>query len=188
LDIASKEKLEFECRKCGQKVSPDKINSLRFCPKCGTVLQLRPQPKHWLFQFNPLAYGWLDRIKSTQEPEQWLVSQHSKLIHTGDLVAIWAAGQKSGIYAIGQIMTNPGKKSLNHEQEKYFSEEDAILKFQENPSAMVKYLKILVETPLLQKDCHQDSLLCDLQVFINPRGTNFRLTTEQWNRIMELTE
>ena len=63
----------------------------------------------------------------------------------------------------------------------------AISKFLEKPSVMVTYSKIFTDKPLLQNECHKDQILLDLNVFINPRGTNFPLTPEQWNRIIELT-
>ena len=160
-----------------------------FCPNpdCGTQLDPKPQPKHWLFQFNPKIYNWLDRINQTQEPEQWLISQSSKLIHKEDLVAIWSSGQNSGIYALGKIITNPAKNPLNTDQVKYLSKPSFADKFQEKPSAFVEYFKVFVDKPILQEVCNHDSKLLDLQVLINPQRTNFPLTSEQWERIQELT-
>lgn len=160
----------------------------RFCPRCGTFLQVRPQPKRWLFQFNPSVYRWFDRIKDTKEPEQWLVSQHFNRIRKGDLVAIWGSGQKAGIYALGKIITKPEISQLNLNQEKYFLERVYIDRFQEKYSAFVEYFKVCLENPLLQDECNQNSALSGMQVFMNQQGTNFRLTREQWYRILELSE
>ncbi len=131
-------------------------------------------------------YKWFDRTRETAEPEQWLISQHAKLIRKGDFVAIWGAGQKAGIYALGQIVTIPAKNPLNHSQEKYFLNKGDIGKFQERHSAYVEYFRVCIEKPLLQEERMRDDILSSLQVFVNPQGTNFRLTTEQWNRILEL--
>lgn len=181
---------EFVCRRCGKVVSFEIYKLSQYCPNpnCGTLLQLRPRPKHWLFQFNPATYRWLDRVGETKEPEQWLTSQHFKHIHEGDLVAIWASGEKGGIYAIGHIMTKPAKKPLNAEQEKYFIEKDYIGKFQEKPSVNVGYSKVALDKPLLQDECNRDATLSGMQIFKNPHGTNFRLTTDEWTRILELME
>ncbi len=181
------EKLMYECRICKLIVSPENYLIDKFCPKCGTLLQLHPPTKYWLFQFNPSIYRWTDRIKETNEPEQWLISQYPKRIKKDDLVAIWSAGQNSGIYAIGKIMTNPVKKPLNPNQEKYFNNKNAILKFLEKPSVLIIYSKIMAAHPLIQNICHKDSELSNLQVFINPQGTNFPLVFEQWEKIIELT-
>jgi DNA-directed RNA polymerase subunit RPC12/RpoP len=177
---------EFICRRCGKTFSAIDYNSSRFCTNCGTFLQLRPQPKHWLFQFNPAIYRWLDRIKETQEPEQWLVSQHANHIREGDMAAIWASGEKAGVYAIGQIITNPRQKALDPQQEKYWLKKDDIRKFQEKPSVIIKYLKITCSKPLLQQQCRSDETLSTMQVFMNPQGTNFPLTKAQWHRLLEL--
>ena len=114
--------IEFECRKCKKTVSSEKYKTSHLCPDCGTFLQPRPQPKHWLFQFNSTTYRWLDRIKETSEPEQWLASQHSKRIRKGDMVAIWGSGLKSGVYAIGQVVTNPAKKPSTQINKNIFSQ------------------------------------------------------------------
>jgi 5-methylcytosine-specific restriction protein B len=141
-----------------------------------------------MFQFNPKIYRWFDRIRDTQEPEQWLTSQHSKYIHKGDLVAIWASGEKAGINALGQIITDPSKAQLKVDQVKYWIDKANISKFQENKSVLVKYLKIIKETPLLEDECQNNPTLLGLQVFINPQGTNFSLQYEQWQKITELIE
>jgi DNA-directed RNA polymerase subunit RPC12/RpoP len=184
-------KVEYVCRKCGKVVTVEQFKLSRFCPdvNCGTLLFEKPQPKHWLFQFNPSTYKWLDRIKVTQEPEQWLVSQHAKLIQRGDLVAIWGSNHNGGIYALGEIITNPTKNPLNSNQIRYFSDIDYIAKFVEKPSVYVKHFKVFGEKPLLDQGvCSEDVMLGELQVLMNPQGTNFRLSLEQWDRIIEITE
>lgn len=180
------ERVEFECRKCLKTVSVEQRKISPFCPACGTLLNVKPQPKHWLFQFNPSVYKWFDRLKDTKEPEQWLISQHVQLIHKGDLVAIWGSGQKAGIYALGKVITNPKKNPLNLNQEKYFLGADDISKFQEKYSAFVEYFKVCLEKPLLQEECNRDNILLNMQVLVNAQGTNFRLTFEQWCRIKAL--
>jgi len=169
-------------------VSVEQYKNSHFCKDCETLLNLKPQPRYWLFQFNPSIYKWFDRIKETQEPEQWLVSQHFRLIREGDLVAVWGSGQKAGVYALGQIITIQGKKPLNPNQEKYYLSKSDVGKFQEKHSAYVKYFRICLDKPLLQEECNRDNILLDMQVFMNPQGTNFRLTIEQWDRIRDLTD
>ena len=179
-------RVEFECRNCKRIVSAEQYKTDAFCLTCGTRLNLKPQPKHWLFQFNPSLYRWFDRIKETQEPEQWLISQNAKLIQKGDSLAIWSSGQKAGVYALGQIITRPAKNPLNLNQQKYFLHASDVGRFQEKHSAYVRYSCIFVDRPLLQEDCNKDKTLMNLQVLIYPQGTNFRLRIEQWDRILEL--
>ena len=177
---------KFECQKCEKPVELGKYVGLPLCPKCGTYLVRKPVPKHWIFQFNPTTYRWFDRIRETNEPEQWLTSQNAKLIRKDDLVAVWGAGKKSGIYAIGQVTTNPRIAPLNPKQEIYFLDKNGTEKYLEKPSVMVEYSKIALTKPILAEDCNDDPVLSDMQIFMNPEGTNFRLGNEQWLRIFSL--
>jgi len=180
--------VEFECRKCGKVVSFERYELDRFCPECGTLLRPRRQPKYWVFQFNPAVYGWFDWTKESKETEQWLTSQHARYIHEGDMVAIWASGEKAGVYAIGEIITNPRENSLNPEQEKYWSDRANVYKFSYKNSVIAKYLKVAIDRPLLEDECRKDPILSDMQLLKNPQGTNFPLTKKQWNRILELID
>jgi rubredoxin len=177
---------EYKCRKCGKTVSFEQYKSSRFCPDCGTFLDLHSRVKHWMFQFNPVIYRWLDRIEENREPEQWLTSRYAREIQIGDKVAVWASGEKAGGYAIGEIVSSPRKSPLNTEQEKYWTNKEDIFKFREKNSVIIKYLKLSIERPLLQDECRKDPILSDMTVLEQPQGTNFRLTKKQWTRILEL--
>lgn len=177
---------EFVCRKCGKVVSFEQYALDRFCPDCGTFL--RRQLKHWVFQFNPSIYRWFDRIKENRETEQWLTSQYAESIRERDKVAIWASGEKAGVYAIGEVITNPIKRPLTTEQEKYWTNKEDIFKFQEKYSVIIKYLKVIIDRPLLEDECSKDPILSDMAVLKQPQGTNFPLTKKEWNRILELMD
>jgi len=178
--------VEFVCRKCGKIVSFEQYALDRFCPDCGTFL--RRQLKHWVFQFNPAIYGWFDRIKENRETEQWLTSQYAESIRERDKVAIWASGEKAGVYAIGEIITDPIKRPLTPEQEKYWTNKEDICKFREKYSVIIKYLKLIIDKPLLEDKFSKDPILSDMAVLKQPQGTNFPLTKKQWNRILELMD
>ena len=179
---------EFECRKCGKVVSIEQYKIDRFCPSCGTLLRHRRHPKPWVFQFNPAIYRWFARIKEVRETEQWLTSRHVRDIREGDKVVIWASGGKAGVYAIGEIVTNPRKSPLNPEQEKYWTNKEDIWKFREEYSVIIRYLKVIVDRPVPEDECRKDLVLSDMAVLKNPQGTNFPLTREEWNRILELMD
>ena len=179
---------EFECRKCGKVVSFEQYRLNHFCPRCGTHLTLRRQPNYWVFQFNPTIYAWFDRMKGNRETEQWLTSQHARDIHEGDKVAIWASGDKAGVYAIGEIVVNPRKRPPNLEQEKYWTKKADVYKFREKNSVIIKYLKVIIDRPLLEDKCSRDPVLSAMAILKQSQGTNFPLTKEQWNRILELMD
>ncbi len=127
-------------------------------------------------------------MKEKRETEQWLTSRHIGDIHEGDKVAIWASGEKAGIYAVGEIITNPRKSPLNPEQEKYWTNKEDARRFGENYSVTVKYSKVITNRPLLENLCHTDPILSDMVVLKAVQGTNFSLTKMHWNRIMELID
>ena len=81
----------------------------------------------------------------------------------------------------------PNKDPSQHQPTKILLDKNFANRFQEKPSALVEYFKICLDKPLLQERCNQEPTLLNMQVFINPQGTNFRLTNEQWERIQELT-
>ncbi len=98
------------------------------------------------------------------------------------MLAILASGEKAGVYAIGEIITNPRQKSLNPEQEKYWSKKTDIYKFQEKNSVIVKYLKVVIDRPLLEDECTRDPILSAMQVLKNRQGTKKNLTEyEPWS-------
>lgn len=179
---------EFECRKCRKVVSIEQYKIDRFCPSCGTLLRPRLHPKPWVFQFNPAIYKWLDRIKENKETEQWLTSRHFRDIREGDKVVIWASGEKAGVYAVGEIVTNPRKSPLASEQAKYWTNKEDVCKFREKYNVIIKYLKVIIDRPLLEDECRKDPTLSDMEVLKQPQGTNFPLTKKQWNRIIELID
>ena len=180
--------LEYKCRRCGNVVSSQQYISDRFCPDCGTFLSPGDRLRHWMFQFNPAMYAWFDWIKENMETEQWLTSRYARRICTGDKVVIWASGEKAGVYAIGEIVTNSTKRPLNAEQEKYWTNKEDILKFLEKPSVIIKYSKVVIDRPLLEDACSKDPVLSDMAVLMQPQGTNFQLSNAQWHRILEMID
>jgi len=177
-----------ECRRCGRVVSSNEYERSRFCPDCGTFLSHPRKPKCWVFQFNPAIYRWFDWVEEKRDSEQWLVSQHVRDIHKRDKAAIWASGEKAGFYAIGEVETNPNKKPLNKEQEKCWTRKLDALKFEDKSSVIIRYVKLFVDRPLLAKECLQDPILRSMEILKQPQGTNFPLTIEQWNRILEIID
>jgi hypothetical protein len=173
---------EFGCRKCGKAVLSKQYESSRFCPDCGTLLH---PLKYWIFQFNPAVYRWHEWIKENCEMEQWLTNQHSKEIRKGDRVIIWASGEKAGIYAIGEVLENPSKRTLNPKQEKYWTKKEDIQKFEEKNSVIIRYLK-MIDNPIPEDVCRKDPILKNMEILKQPQGTNFPLRKEQWKRILKI--
>jgi len=178
--------VEFECRKCGKRISLEAYERSRYCPDCGTLLQRRRSPKYWVFQFNSSTYTWFDWVRKNREVEQWLTSQYAREIRQGDKVAIWSSGKDAGVYALGEVATNPRKSQLNPEQRLHWTKKADVSKFQTKCSVIVRYSKVIVDRPLLEAECAVDTVLSNIGVLRQAQGTNFPLTKDQWNRILEL--
>ena len=97
------------------------------------------------------------------------------------MVAIWGSGLKAGVYAIGQVVTKPARKTLNADQQKYFLAKEDITKFCEKHSVIVKYSKVIFDKPLLQDECNKDPIL--LEIASSNESSRYKLSTH--NRTME---
>jgi len=101
-------------------------------------------------------------------------------------VVVWASGPKAGVYAIGEILTNPKRKPLNQEQKKYWNIKTDVFKFLSNKSVIVKYSKIITDNPLLKGECEQDPILSGMPVLKGIQATNIPIGKRYWDRILEL--
>lgn len=69
-----------------------------------------------------MRYTILFLMKASKE-DTWLVSRYRDDIRIGDITLIWKAGQRSGIYAVGEILTNPQEMYDPPESRKYWKSE-----------------------------------------------------------------
>lgn len=144
--------------------------------------------RYWIFQFNPDKFRWFDWIKENKGAEQWLVTRHELDIRKGDKVAIWASGRGAGIYALGEVITDPKDEPLNKEEEKYFKEGSYRVRFLQYKSVWIKHTKIFIENPLTRKECIEDPILKSMEILKKIQATNVKLRQKEWNRIIELIE
>ncbi len=177
--------LEYQCRQCKQIFSPSEFAQNPLCPNCKTFLLAHSPRKYWLFQFNPAIYNWFAYVSENAKTEQWLATHHTKEICRDDAVAVWSSGKTAGIYAIAQVTSYATKKPLSPIQSKFYSSSDDLNKFNKKPSVIIEYKNGILKNPILLEECRKDDILSTMSVFDNPQATNFRLSREQWNRIME---
>lgn len=77
--------------------------------------------KVWIFQGNPQRYRVYEALCDENLMEDtWLVSHYRNEIHIGDIGLIWKAREASGIYAVGEIISNPQMMSELPESSKYW--------------------------------------------------------------------
>lgn len=106
--------VSYFCPRCGAKYSSKEYLEDKFCRKWATYLQKSQRPrrrKYWLFQANPRKYRIFDwwEENPTEESITWSIRQHQNEIRKGDRGVIWLSGDRSGIYALVEVATNPKK-------------------------------------------------------------------------------
>ena len=124
---------------------------------------------YWLVQANPKIWNLEDNLTRWKigEVEDWTLSRYRNRVTPGDRVAIWQAGPKSGLYALGTINAKPHKRDNG---------ELAIdIRLDKKLGAYVPR-DVVRNTPGLEA----------LQVVRSPQGTNFTVTPEEWTHIEEL--
>ena len=136
----------------------------------------------WIFQANPKYYD-IQESLTTESKELWNCIQHAKKIAAGDRVLIWISGDDAGIYAIGKILTEPVLRPDSSIGMSYWTNAEKGAK--PRPRVWVEYEKVFHDNPLYKRFLQWDSELGGLSIIANPRGTNFKVTQEQWLAIQE---
>ena len=179
----------YFCNRCGQVYSYAEYLENRFCNKCGTFLQKRTRPretKYWLFQANPETFRIFNWWKDHPDEETitWSIRQYADELRKGDRGIIWLSGDKSGIYALVDVVTNPSWIAHTEEEKSYWSIKTELYKISRR--SVLKYLLKLFENPISRNFCLEDEVLSGLTILKQAQGTVFRITREQWERIHSL--
>jgi len=136
--------------------------------------------KVWIFQCNPSKYE-IHRALSDNEVIDcfhWRVKQYKDKIVMGHLGLIWCSGNSSGIYAIAELISNPGKFKESDAEKKYW-----INDIDERGTQFrikMKLIRKLVDDPIMKNDIIKINGLQDLSILRMPRGTNFPVRKEEW--------
>lgn len=136
---------------------------------------------YWLFQGNPKYYRILDAIKDLDEMP-WLVSRYGKNMKIGDGVLVWMAGADAGIYAIAQITSLPQILTEIPDRQYWIDPQ----RINNKNQVMIRFQRKLIEQPLKRHELKDDSILKNLLVLRAPNSTNFKVKTEEWQRVQQL--
>lgn len=137
---------------------------------------------YWLFQGNPKYYRILDAINDLDEMP-WLVTRYGQEMATGDGVLIWVAGAEAGIFAIAEIIQAPLLYKSLPDGDYWLDKNNTKL---DKPRAQLRFVRKLLGQPLRRHEIKQDQVLKELLVIRAPNSTNFRVTSEQWQRVHQL--
>jgi EVE domain len=137
--------------------------------------------KSWLFQANPKYSQILEAIQRL-DGIYWLVTRYDKEITPSDQVLIWVAGKKAGIYAIAEVAEAPQFMDEPPDIDIWTMPIRAKARFY----APVTFQQKLLDAPLLKSVLLYDRILYELEVIRRPRNTNFRVSDEQWHRVIAI--
>ena len=142
--------------------------------------------KVWVFQGNPLRYEVYNSLADENVKEAaWLVTRYRDEIHVGDIGLIWKARQRSGIYAVGDIISSPQMMYDLEESRKYWKYESD--RNQRLLRVVIRYkLRLKITNPLLKTELEKIPELRNMDIFKRAIGTNFRVTPREWQTILNL--
>jgi hypothetical protein len=144
------------------------------------------QRKVWVFQGNPQRYEVYNSLLNENVKEAaWLVNRYRDEIHAGDIGLIWKARQRSGIYAVGDIISNPQMMYDLEESRKYWKYESD--RNQKLLRVRIRYkLRLSIKNPLLKTELEKIPELRNMEILKRAIGTNFRVTPQEWQIILNL--
>lgn len=139
----------------------------------------KPTPATWIFQANPREYD-IQSSLATEKTEWWNLRQHATKVKVGDRILIWISGKTAGIYAIGEVISAPVERLDSTKGRGYWKTQGG---HQMWPRVEVQYTEVMLERPLLKRLLEFDAALTSLSVIKQPRGTNFKVTDDEWEAL-----
>lgn len=133
----------------------------------------------WLFQSNPVLYDLCGALRSLRE-QVWSASRYAKEIRSGDRVYLWEAGPQGGVAGVAEI-TEPARLQPEPPEQLPFARvTDAFAG--DKVRTKLRILSVL-EPVIPRQAIVSNPGLKELGVLRCARGTNFRLSVDQWQAL-----
>ncbi|HEY3370609.1 MAG TPA: EVE domain-containing protein, partial [Prolixibacteraceae bacterium] len=134
--------------------------------------------KVWIFQCDPKKYEIKEALEDQDVKNEfhWKVKQHRQEIAKGHFGMMWISGRSAGIYAITELISNPGEFNESEAEKKYWKDPAD----EEGIQYRVKMRLIDCIVPLTKEKIKNTPGLESLKIITMPRGTNFPVSTEEW--------
>jgi hypothetical protein len=144
------------------------------------------QRRVWIFQGNQKIYDVYNSLVDENVKEAaWLVSRYKAEIGAGDIGLIWKAGDRSGIYAVGDVVSNPQMMYDLEESRKYWKYESD--RNQKLLRVKVRYkLRLRLTNALVSTELRKMPGLRKMEILKQSIGTNFRVASKEWQTILNL--
>jgi hypothetical protein len=141
-----------------------------------------PECSYWIFQGNPKIYD-IKAALNTESVKSWSVKTHKEAIKPGDKFILWYTGDYSGVYALGEITSEPIERKEEPDELTYYKIQS------ENKLATRVTVRIthnLAENPITREQIEGVKELENLKV--GTQGTNFSATKEEYKTILQMIE
>ena len=139
----------------------------------------------WIFQANPNVYDLINALSdSNLNIQRWQVNQNRDKIKKGDIALMWMSGKEGGIYAVGEIISNPAFLPDYPESDKYWINDN---KKAANLLRVDINIKIkLIYNPIFRSYLRNIKELENLSILKYSQATNFPVTKEEWKVIKQI--
>jgi MoxR-like ATPase len=150
-------------------------------PDYGTVPDMPDQT--WLFQATPSVWNLAERLQNRVDGDDdtWSVTRFRYEMGPGQPLVMWQAGSDAGIYAVGELLDEPGLRKASD----FWPNLEG--RAETEWAVPFRYTRIL-DQPILRRDLLQHPVLKDLDVIRAPQGTNYKLSAEQWEALQALLD
>jgi len=139
---------------------------------------------HWLLQVNPRVWDIDGFFSAGHDLDSFLVSNFLNEIRANDQFVLWLAGKDSGVIGQGRVLGPPIEGSGDASDEFWIRESSS-----QAWSIPIEVTDLFRDDPLSRHVFQHDSVLQETTIIRAPQSANpFRLSDDQWDRIMQLLE
>jgi hypothetical protein len=150
-----------------------------------TGSEATPGENIWLFQANAKLFDLAEEIKKMQvdDIDHWTVTSSYKRMKPGDQVVLWLAGPHGGVFGTGELVSEPYWHEFEPDEAPWVKpDKDGVKRIRR---VDFRYTRIR-EEPIGRALLQDHPVLRGLEVFRFANATNFKVTEEQWNALLEL--
>lgn len=137
-------------------------------------------PNYWIFQANPKVYDVVAALEA-KALKSWTVTAHKDKIKQGDKVILWITGEKSGCYALCEVVSAVENRQDDEIEQQFYTDSS---KNESHDRVALKIDYNLSGQPVLKDALFPLPEFSDFKG--GNQGTNYTATKEQYQKILEL--
>ena len=138
---------------------------------------------YWIFQGNPEIYD-INRVMTLGITTSWLVTRYKNDIKEGDQGYLWKSGDNAGVVASFEIVKAPTEEIDETDQGGWITED----KKGGMVRCLIKITSIYPDPPVTRSELLNTDFGRNISIIKNATGTNFKISKEEYDKIMQLIE